>query len=94
MTGSPVHLADWPLGVPGLTEGATSDSWDEEAERATELLPAQDHELENLMELVRELAEAEGESELQREEAKTALFARMDSCRPDVSIFTDLLQEN
>ena len=94
LTGNPVHLADWPLGVPGLTEGATSDSWDEEAEKATELLPAQDHELENLMELVRELAEAGRRIRIAegRRQRLPCLQGWIVS-GPDVSIFTDLLQE-
>ena len=94
LTGNPVHLADWPLGVPGLTEGATSDSWDEEAEQATELLPAQDHALENLMELVRELAEAGRRIRIAegRRQRLPCLQGWIVS-GPDVSIFTDLLQE-
>ena len=94
LTGNPVHLADWPLGVPGLTEGATSDSWDEEAERATELLPAQDHELENLMELVRELAEAGRRIRIaEGRRQRLPCLQGWIVAGPDVSIFTDLLQE-
>ena len=94
LTGSPVHLADWPLGVPGLTEGATSDSWDEEAERATELLPAQDYELENLMELVRELAEAGRRIRIaEGRRQRLPCLQGWIVAGPDVSIFTDLLQE-
>lgn len=94
LTGNPVHLADWPLGVPGLTEGATSDSWDEEAERATELLPPQDHELENLMELVRELAEAGRRIRIaEGRRQRLPCLQGWIVAGPDVSIFTDLLQE-
>ena len=94
LTGKPVHLADWPLGVPGLTEGATSDSWDEEAERATELLPAQDHELENLMELVRELAEAGRRIRIaEGRRQRLPCLQGWIVAGPDVSIFIDLLQE-
>ena len=94
LTGNPVHLADWPLGVPGLTEGATSDSWDEEAERATELLPAQDHELENLMELVRELAEAGRRIRIaEGRRQRLPCLQGWIVAGPDVSIFIDLLQE-
>ena len=94
LTGNPVHLADWPLGVPGLTEGATSDSWDEEAERATELLPPQDQELENLMELVRELAEAGRRIRIaEGRRQRLPCLQGWIVAGPDVSIFTDLLQE-
>ena len=58
LTGHSVHTADWPLGVPGTLEGATADAWDEEAAKATAVLPPQDLELEKTMALVRELAEA------------------------------------
>ena len=94
LTGNPVHLADWPLGVPGLTEGATSDSWDEEAERVTELLPPQDQELENLMELVRELAEAGRRIRIaEGRRQRLPCLQGWIVAGPDVSIFTDLLQE-
>ena len=58
LTGRPVHEANWPVGVPGTLEGATADSWDQEAAKATAQLPPQDLALESTMELVRELAEA------------------------------------
>ena len=57
LAGSTVHLADWPLGTPGRLDGATADSWDEQAANATATLPPQDLDLEEKMNLVRELAE-------------------------------------
>jgi isoleucyl-tRNA synthetase len=57
LTGETVHQAAWPLGVPGSLEGATADSWDEDAAAATANLPPQDSALETTMALVRELAE-------------------------------------
>ncbi|MCH2649540.1 MAG: class I tRNA ligase family protein, partial [Candidatus Poseidoniaceae archaeon] len=57
LVGSTVHLADWPLGTPGSIDGATADSWDEAAANATATLPPQDLNLEEKMNLVRELAE-------------------------------------
>jgi len=58
LTGSSVHTADWPTGVPGSLEGATADAWDESAAEATATLPPRDPVLESTMTLVRELAEA------------------------------------
>ena len=57
LQGSSVHQASWPLGTPGSLEGATADTWDEDAAKATATLPPQDLELESRMALVRELAE-------------------------------------
>ena len=57
LAGSSVHQADWPLGTPGSLEGATADSWDQKAAKATATLPPQDLGLEEQMALVRELAE-------------------------------------
>ena len=57
LAGSSVHQADWPLGTPGSLEGATADSWDQKAAKATATLPPQDLGLEQQMALVRELAE-------------------------------------
>ena len=57
LAGSSVHQADWPLGTPGSLEGATADSWDQKAAKATATLPPQDLDLEQQMALVRELAE-------------------------------------
>jgi isoleucyl-tRNA synthetase len=57
LTGTSVHLANWPVGTPGSLEGATADTWDETLCEATTNLPPQDSRLENEMELVRELAE-------------------------------------
>ena len=57
LTGTSVHLADWPVGIPGSLEGATADSWDASLCEATTSLPPQDSQLEAEMELVRELAE-------------------------------------
>ena len=57
LEGTSVHQANWPLGTPGSLEGATADSWDENAAKATATLPPQDLDLETRMSLVRELAE-------------------------------------
>ena len=57
LAGESVHQASWPLGTPGSLEGATADSWDEDAAKATATLPPQDLALEESMALVRELAE-------------------------------------
>jgi isoleucyl-tRNA synthetase len=57
LTGTGVHQAAWPLGVPGSLEGATADNWDPAAAEATATLPPQDLSLEEAMALVRELAE-------------------------------------
>ena len=57
LTGETVHQAAWPLGTPGLLDGATADAWDAEAAVATSNLPPQDLDLEASMALVRELAE-------------------------------------
>lgn len=57
LTGTSVHLADWPVGTPGSIEGATADVWDETLCEATTNLPPHDSQLESEMELVRELAE-------------------------------------
>ena len=57
LAGTSVHQADWPLGTPGSLEGATADSWDQKAAKATATLPPQDLGLEEQMALVRELAE-------------------------------------
>ena len=94
LTGQAVHTADWPVGVPGLLDGATSDSWDEEAEKQTYDLPPQDKNLEELMELVRELAEAGRRIRIAegRRQRLPCLQGWIVS-GPDVSIFTELLQE-
>ena len=42
LAGQSVHQASWPLGTPGSLEGATADSWDENAAKATATLPPQD----------------------------------------------------
>ena len=57
LTGETVHTASWPMGTPGSTKGATADEWDEDLVAATAHLPPQDVNLEQEMELVRELAE-------------------------------------
>lgn len=57
LAGESVHQASWPLGTPGSLDGATADSWDEDAAKATATLPPQDLALEASMALVRELAE-------------------------------------
>ena len=57
LAGTGVHQAAWPLGTPGSLEGATADNWDEAAAEATATLPPQDLNLEEAMDLVRELAE-------------------------------------
>ena len=57
LEGASVHQSSWPLGTPGSLEGATADSWDENAAKATATLPPQDLDLEARMALVRELAE-------------------------------------
>ena len=57
LTGLSVHQADWPLGTPGSLPGATADSWDEKAAKATATIPKQNPDLESRMALVRELAE-------------------------------------
>ena len=53
LEGASVHQASWPLGTPGSLEGATADSWDENAAKATATLPPQDLDLEARMALVR-----------------------------------------
>ena len=57
LQGSSVHQASWPLGIPGSLEGATADTWDEDAAKATATLPPQDLDWKKRMALVRELAE-------------------------------------
>ena len=39
LAGESVHQASWPLGTPGSLEGATADSWDKDAAKATATLP-------------------------------------------------------
>ena len=60
LAGESVHQASWPLGTPGSLEGATADSWDEDAAKATATLPPQDLALEESMALVRNLLKPVG----------------------------------
>ena len=94
LTGASVHTANWPLGVPGTLEGATSDTWDEDAARATAALPPQDLELEATMTLVRELAEAGRRIRIDGNRRQRLPCAQgWIVAGPDLSAFHELLAE-
>ena len=94
LTGTSVHTADWPLGVPGGLEGATADAWDEAAAKATAVLPPQDLALEQTMALVRELAEAGRRIRIDGGRRQRLPCAQgWIVAGPDLSEFHDLLAE-
>ena len=94
LTGTSVHTADWPLGVPGGLEGATADAWDEAAAKATAVLPPQDLALEQTMALVRELAEAGRRIRIDGGRRQRLPCAQgWIVAGPDLSDFHDLLAE-
>jgi isoleucyl-tRNA synthetase len=94
LTGTSVHTANWPLGVPGTLEGATADAWDEDAAQATAELPPQDLDLERTMALVRELAEAGRRIRIDAGRRQRLPCAQgWIVAGPDLSEFHDLLAE-
>ncbi|MDP6200529.1 MAG: class I tRNA ligase family protein, partial [Candidatus Poseidonia sp.] len=94
LTGTSVHTANWPLGIPGTLEGATADAWDEEAAQATAELPPQDLALEQTMALVRELAEAGRRIRIDGGRRQRLPCAQgWIVAGPDLSQFHDLLAE-
>ena len=94
LTGTSVHTANWPLGIPGTLEGATADDWDEAAAKATAVLPPQDLELERTMALVRELAEAGRRIRIDGGRRQRLPCAQgWIVAGPDLSEFHDLLAE-
>jgi isoleucyl-tRNA synthetase len=94
LTGTSVHTANWPLGVPGTLEGATADAWDEDAAQATAELPPQDLDLERTMALVRELAEAGRRIRIDGGRRQRLPCAQgWIVAGPDLSEFHDLLAE-
>ena len=94
LTGESVHIADWPMGVPGTLEGATADAWDDDAARATARLPPQDTKLEQTMALVRELAEAGRRIRIDGGRRQRLPCAQgWIVAGPDLSAFHDLLAE-
>ncbi|MEC8415321.1 MAG: class I tRNA ligase family protein, partial [Candidatus Thermoplasmatota archaeon] len=94
LTGTSVHTADWPLGVPGGLEGATADDWDDVAAKATAVLPPQDLVLERTMALVRELAEAGRRIRIDAGRRQRLPCAQgWIVAGPDLSEFHDLLAE-
>ena len=94
LTGTSVHTADWPLGVPGGLEGAPADDWDDVAAKATAVLPPQDLVLERTMALVRELAEAGRRIRIDAGRRQRLPCAQgWIVAGPDLSEFHDLLAE-
>ncbi|DAC07513.1 MAG TPA: hypothetical protein D7H88_05530, partial [Candidatus Poseidoniales archaeon] len=94
LTGTSVHTANWPLGIPGTLEGATADAWDEDAAQATAELPPQDLALEQTMALVRELAEAGRRIRIDGGRRQRLPCAQgWIVAGPDLSEFHDLLAE-